>query len=217
MGFDRQDSDQQGFDQQGFDQQGFDGPVAWDTPGTRRALHRWTAWHLAKSLGWVALWVGALYLTLLLPTAAVVAMVPVLVVLAILAVLALGRLSTGWRMRRILAVYPWRRQSGAVRITKGKDALFVLPDPDSPGTTVSLKAAAGLFRSWSREALKDYDAELRYAGDPRFACVVAKPGLRGLGCLAQPTAYGSRTSPRRKGLSSEARRRARAIGARVAD
>jgi len=197
--------------------QGFDGPVAWDTPGTRRALHRWMARNLAKSLAWVALWWGTLYLTVLLPTAAVALMVLVLVGIGMMAILALGRLFRGWRMRRILAVYPWRQQSGAVRITKAKDALFVLPDPDSPETTVSLKVAAGLFRSWSRLSLNGYDEELWYAGDPRFACVVAKPGLRGLGYLVQPTAYNPRTSPRRKGLSAEARRCARAIGARVAD
>ncbi|MGW1028651.1 hypothetical protein ACWD4J_34040 [Streptomyces sp. NPDC002577] len=198
-------------------EQGFDGPVAWDTPGTRRALLRWTARHLAKSLGWVALWWGALYLTVLLPVAAAVPMALVLFVITLLTWLAFGRLSRRRRMRRILTTYPWRQQSGAVRITGGKEALFVLPDPDSPEKTVSLKVAAGLFRSWSREAQKDYDDELWYAGDPRFACVVAKSGPAYLSCLTQPTAYNPRTSPRRKGLSPEARRRARAIGARVAD
>ncbi|MFJ8535603.1 hypothetical protein [Streptomyces sp. NPDC093591] len=198
------------------DKQGFDGPVAWDTPGTRSALHRWAAWNLAKALGWVVWWVGALYVTLLLPVAAVVPMVLVLLAITVLAIQALSRLAKGVRMRRILAVYPWRQQRGAVRINKGK-AVFVLPDPDKPDSTVSLKPAAGLFRSWTHEALKAYDHELWYAGDPRFACVVAKPGLRGLSCLAQPTAYNYRTSPRRKGLSPEARRRARAVGARVAD
>lgn len=93
----------------------------------------------------------------------------------------------------------------------------MLPDPDSPEKTVSLKVAAGLFRAWRREDLQDYDEELWYAGDPRFACVVGKPGPQGLYCLQQPTAFNPRTSPRRKGLSPEARRRARAIGARVAD
>ncbi|MET9831867.1 hypothetical protein ABZ078_21800 [Streptomyces sp. NPDC006385] len=199
------------------DKQGFDGPVAWETPGTRRAFLLWTARHLARALVWVALWWGALYVTLLLPVAAVVPMVLVLLSIGTMALVALGRLAMGWRMWRILRVYPWRQLSGAVRITKGKDALFVLPDPDSPEKVVSLKAPAGLFRTWSHEALKEYDEELWYAGDPRFACVVAKPGLRGLGYLAQPTAYNHRTSPRRKGLSPEARRRARAIGARVAD
>lgn len=191
--------------------------MAWETPGTRRAFRLWTARHLARALGWVALWWAALYGTILLPVAAVVPMVLVLLSIGTMALLALGRLAVGWRMWRILRTYPWRQRSGAVRITKGKDALFVLPDPDSPEKAVSLKAPAGLFRTWSREALKEYDEELWYTGDPRFACVVAKPGLRGLGYLAQPTAYNHRTSPRRKGLSPEARRRARAIGARVAD
>lgn len=198
-------------------EQGFDGPVAWDTPGTPTALRRRTAWNLARTLGWMALWWAALYVTVVqLPVAAVVPMVLVLLVLTVLEVRALGSLAQGMRMRRVLAVYPWRQQPGAVRIDRGK-AVFELPDPDHPEKTVSLKLAAGLFRTWSREALKDYDEELWYAGDPRFACVVAKPGLRGLGYLAQPTAYNHRTSPRRKGLSPEARRRARAIGARVAD
>ncbi|WP_328425429.1 hypothetical protein [Streptomyces sp. NBC_00443] len=198
-------------------QHGFDGPVAWDTPGSRRALRLWTARHLARSVGWVALWWAAVYVTVLLPVAAVVPMVLVLVTIGIIALLALGRMAMGWRMWRILRVYPWRQQPGAVRITKGKDAVFVLPDPDSPEKTASLRASSGLFRTWRHEALKGYDEELWYAGDPRFACVVAKPGLSGLGYLAQPTAYNHRTSPRRKGLSPEARRRARAIGARVAD
>ncbi|MFH0517213.1 hypothetical protein ACHBTE_08545 [Streptomyces sp. M41] len=195
---------------------GFDGPPAWETPGTPPAFLRWTAWQLARSLGLVALWWGALYVTLLLPVAAVVPMTLVLFVLMYVTVLALGRLASGWRMRRILAVYPWRQQSGAVRVDRGKGVL-VLPDPDSPEKAVSLKLAAGLFRSWTREALKDYDEELWYAGDPRFACVVAKAGPRAMSCLVQPTAYSYRTSPRRKGLSPEARRRARAIGARVGD
>ncbi|WP_051704876.1 MULTISPECIES: hypothetical protein [unclassified Streptomyces] len=201
-----------------FDTHGFHGPAAWDTPGTRRAFRRRTVRHLAKSLGWVALWWGALFLTLLLPVEASVPMALVLLVIGVLAVVALGRLALGWRMRRILTVYPWRQQSGAVRVTKGKDAVFVLPDPDNPEKSVSLKVSAGLFRAWSHEALKEYDEELWYAGDPRFACVVSKPpGPSDLGYLAQPTAYNPRTSPRRKGLSPEARRRARAIGARVAD
>ncbi|MFI7408545.1 hypothetical protein ACIBU0_07760 [Streptomyces sp. NPDC049627] len=197
-------------------EQGFDGPVAWDTPGTRTALRRWVVGNLAKFLVWMALWWAALYATVVLPVAAVVPMVLVLLVLTVLEVRALGQLARGMRMRRVLAVYPWRQQPGAVRIDKGK-AVFVLPDPDHPEKTVSLKLAAVLFRPWTHEALKDYDEELRYAGDPRFACVVAKPGLRGLDCLTQPTAYDHRTDPRRKGLSPEARRRARAIGARVAD
>ncbi|GAB2765175.1 hypothetical protein GCM10027072_74890 [Streptomyces bullii] len=64
--------------------------------------------------------------------------------------------------------------------------------------------------------MQDYDDELWYAGDPGFACVIAKVG-QNLSCLAQPTAYDQRTFPRRTGLSPEARCPARAIGARVAE
>ncbi|MEU6098724.1 hypothetical protein [Streptomyces sp. NPDC047079] len=194
--------------------QGFDGPVAWDTARTRSALLRWTLWHLAKFLGWVALWWGALYVTVvLLPVGAVVFMVVVLCAFAVLARLALARLWRFRRMRRVLQVYPWRQQSSAVRLTKGKEPVFVLPNPDRPGETVSLK---GTVR-WVSAARKGFDGDVWYAGDPRFACVIAKPDLTAVSYAAQPTAYDSRTSPRRKGVSPEARRRARAIGARVAD
>ncbi|GAA3568071.1 hypothetical protein [Streptomyces osmaniensis] len=199
------------------DKQGFDGPVAWDTPGTRSAVRRWRAWNLTKFPGWTVLWWVALYVTVvLLPVATVVPMVLVLFVITLVASRALGRVARGMRIRQILAVYPWRRRHGAVRIDQGK-AVFVLPDPDHPEKTASLKPAAVMFRSWTQEALKDYNEELWYAGDPRFACVIAKPGLRGLDCLSRPTAFDPRTDARRKGLSPEARRRARAIGARVAD
>ncbi|MFG1666304.1 hypothetical protein [Streptomyces sp. Y7] len=199
------------------DKQGFDGPVAWDTPGTRSAVRRWRAWNVAKFLGWLALWWAALYVTVaLLPVAAVVPMVLVLFAITFVASRALGRVARGIRIRRILAVYPWRRLRGAVRIDRGR-AVVVLPDPDHPEKTASLKPTAVMFGFRTQAALKDYDEELWYAGDPRFACVVAKPGPRGLECLSQPTAFDPRTDARRKGLSPEARRRARAIGARVAD
>ncbi|MER5938307.1 hypothetical protein ABT121_13405 [Streptomyces sp. NPDC001928] len=197
--------------------QGFDGALAWDTPGTRSAYRRWAVGHMAEALGWVALWWGMVYVTLLLPVAAAVPMTLVLFALMVPLLIAFGRLSRWRRIRRILTTYPWRQVSGAVRNPGGRQAVFVLPDPDSPEKTASLKPATGLFRTWSREALQDYDDELWYAGDPRFACVVGKPGPRNLSCLQQPTAFNHRTSPRRKGLSPEARRRARAIGARVAD
>lgn len=199
------------------DQQGFDGEPAWDAPGARTAFVRWTARHAAKALWWIALWWAALYVTILLPVWAAWPMALVLTVIGIVACVALGRLALGWRVRRILRVYPWRRRPGAVRITRGRDAVFTLPDPDNPEKSVSLRVTAGLFRALSMQTMKAYDEELWYAGDPRFACVMSESGRRGLSYLAQPTAYHGRTSPRRKGLSPEARRRARAIRARVGD
>ncbi|QOV36811.1 hypothetical protein IM697_43840 [Streptomyces ferrugineus] len=200
-------------------QGGFDGPVAWDDAGTAGALSRWAAGQLARFLGWVALWCGAVFVTVvLLPVGAVVPMTVVLAVLMYNAVMSLIKLCRFGRMRRILTVYPWRQQPGGVRYdARGRKASFVLPDPDRPEKTVSPKISGFFFRPWDRIARRGLDGDLWYAGDPRFACVIAEPGLRTLTYAAQPTAFDTRTDPRRKGLSPEARARARAIGARVAD
>jgi len=199
-------------------QGGFDGRVAWETNGTSSALSRWAAGQLVRFLGWLALWWGAVFATVMLPVWAVAPMVVVLAVLMYNAVMSLIKLGRFGRMRRILTVYPWRQQPGGVRYdARGRKASFVLPDPDRPEKTVSPKISGFFFRPWDRIARKGLDGDLWYAGDPRFACVIAKPGLTVMTYAAQPTAFDTRTDPRRKGLSPEARRRARAIGARVAD
>ncbi|MFC7310090.1 hypothetical protein ACFQVC_38470 [Streptomyces monticola] len=202
---------------------GFEGPAAWDTPGTRAALFRWAARLLGKTTGWIAVWLAWLYgvvFALFSGTAAAVAGLP-LVVIAYLALAPVHRVFKLWRMRRILKVYPWRQQPEGVRAVPGRfgrtDAVFLLPNPDRPEQTESPDEHGGMFRVWDRVARRGFNDELWYAGDPRFACVVAKPGPKTLSYVAQATAYDMRTSPRRKGISPEARRRARAIGARVAE
>lgn len=196
----------------------FEGPVAWESPGTPSALGRWAALQAAKFLSYCALWWATVALTVLaLPVGATVLMVPLLAVTGYLAWMAQVRLRRAWLLRRILTVYPWRQDPHAVRLYKGKKAVFVLPDPDRPEKSVSPKEPGNLFKLWDRVARKGFHEELWYAGDPRFACVVARPGLKSLSYVTDPVAWHPRTSPRRKGLSPEARRRARAIGARVAD
>ncbi|WP_189874967.1 hypothetical protein [Streptomyces bluensis] len=197
----------------------FEGPVAWETPGTASALARWAALQLAKIVSWFALWWALVALTVVvLPVWAVFPMTLPLAVTIYLVVMASLRLKKIWMLRRILTTYPWRQQPGGVQYdARGRKASFVLPDPDRPEKTVSPKIAGFFFRPWDRIARRGLDGDLWYAGDPRFACVIAKPGLTALTYAVQPTAFDPRTSPRRKGLSPEARRRARAIGARVAD
>ncbi|MGW6735806.1 hypothetical protein [Streptomyces sp. NPDC055013] len=202
---------------------GFDGPVAWETPGTRAALCRWAGRLVGKMLAWAALWLAWLYGVVIATFsggAAIAAALP-LVVIAYLVSVQIYGLFKLWRMYRILKVYPWRQQSDGVhadqRRSRWARAKFVLPNPDRPEKTESPEEHGGLFRIWDRVVRKGFHDALWYAGDPRFACVVARPGPKTLSYVAQPTAYDHRTSPRRKGLSPEARRRARAIGARVAD
>ncbi|MDQ8702016.1 hypothetical protein RCO28_05860 [Streptomyces sp. LHD-70] len=196
----------------------FAGPVAWEDPGTPAAWSRSVAGQTAKFVGWWALWWGVLYVTVVvLPEWAAIPAALVLCVIAYNAVMSGDRLGKFRRMRRILMTYPWLRQPGGVQYDpRGRKAQFRLPDPDKPEKSVSPKLSGLFLRPWDRIARKGVDG-IVYAGDPRFACVIAEPGPRSLSYVSQPTAYNRRTSPRRKGLSPEARRRARAIGARVTD
>ncbi|SDP65929.1 hypothetical protein SAMN04487981_13167 [Streptomyces sp. cf386] len=57
--------------------------------------------------------------------------------------------------------------------------------------------------------------EVWFAGDPRFLGVVAVPGPRRLMGVAQREAVTSQMSARKRGVSPEARERAKAAGARV--
>jgi hypothetical protein len=190
--------------------------VAWETPGTRAALRGWLAQSLAKSLGFVAAQVALLYVTVvLLPPWAAWITVWGLGVLMYCLVASLFGASNFRRMHLILRNYPWYQAADGIRLKQGKEAVFVLPDPDNPQKTASPKEPGLFFKRWSRIARKGFKDELWYAGDPRFAVVVARPGLRSMGYARQPTAFDSRTSPRSRGLSPEARQRALAIGARV--
>lgn len=190
-------------------------PAAWDTPGTREALRTWLAQHVAKSLAWSAIWIGVLYVTLLLPGWVVTITVPVLAGVMYCLVTSLFRMSNVRRMYLILRTYPWLQRTNGVHVNRGKQAVFVLPDPDRPDKTASPKEPGVLIKRWNRIARQGFEGELSYAGDPRFAVVVAKPGLKALGYARQPTAFDRRTSPRSRGVSPDARQRALAIGAQV--
>ncbi|GGO57854.1 hypothetical protein GCM10012287_54700 [Streptomyces daqingensis] len=190
--------------------------VAWDTPGTRAALGKWLAQHTAKSLGWLVALVALLYCTVVvLPPWAAWIPVPAFGLLMYCLMTSLLRMSNFRRMYLILINYPWLQQHDGVHMSKGKVAVFVLPDPDNPAKTASPKEPGVLLKRWNRVVRKGFKDELWYAGDPRFAVVVAEPGFRSMGYARQPTAFSPRTSPRSRGLSPEARRRAMAIGARL--
>jgi hypothetical protein len=190
-------------------------PVAWNRRGTKAAWNVWVLQHSAKSIGWFGAQVGLLYVTLLLPVWFAWVAPLFFGLLMYCLVTSLVRLSNARRMYLVLCTYPWQRQADGVRAKKGRYAVFVLPDPDKPNKTVSPKEPGVLLKRWNRVVRKGFKGELWYAGDPRFMVVVAKPGLKSLGLARQPQAFDRRTSPRSRGLSPEARRRALAIGARV--
>ncbi|WP_329393906.1 hypothetical protein OHA45_08775 [Streptomyces lydicus] len=68
---------------------------------------------------------------------------------------------------------------------------------------------------WVRTVQSGQVTAAWFAGDPRYLGVVATPGPHHLVPVAQREATDSRMSPRRRGVSPEARARARAAGARV--
>ncbi len=193
------------------------GPVAWDEPGARRAWFRHLGANLLRLVGWpgASVAVLVLYLAFLPSWTAIFVVLLLGGFLYCLAGALFGRLPNTLTMLRILRTYPWRQQSDGVRLRNGKAAVFVLPDPDRPESTASPKEPGLFFKQWERIVRKGFSDVLWYAGDPRFAVVVAKPGLKAMGYARQPTAFNRRTSPRSRGLSPDARRRAVAIRARV--
>lgn len=174
-------------------------PVAWDQQGTRTAWTVWVIQHSAKTFGWLAAPVALLYLTLLLPRWFAFVVPILFAFLMYCLVNSLMRLRYAVRMYRVLHTYPWRQQFDAVKVQKGRYAVFVLPDPDRPEKTASPKEGGLFFKRWDRVVRKGFKGELWYAGDPRFVVVIAKPGLKSLSCAQQPTAFDRRTSPRSRG------------------
>jgi hypothetical protein len=189
--------------------------VAWDTAGTPAALRRWLAQRLARSLGWFCAPAALLYVTVVwLPPLAAWITVWGMGVLVYCLAASLFRVADYRRMSLVLRNYPWQQHDG-LRLKQGKAAVFVLPDPDDPRKTASPKEPGLFFKRWDRIARQGLKEELWYAGDPRFAVVIARPGIKAMGYARQPTAFNPRTSPRSRGISAEARQRALAIGARV--
>ncbi|MBC6460268.1 hypothetical protein [Actinomadura sp. HBU206391] len=102
-----------------------------------------------------------------------------------------------------------------VRAAKNGMPCFDLPDPDNGEKRVTIRMGGSPWSRWERDVRAGAIDEVWFAGDPRFAGVVAIPGPRRVAFLAQPQSCDSRTAPRRRGVSPQSRERARAAGVRV--
>ncbi|MGP3981243.1 hypothetical protein [Streptomyces sp. KR80] len=122
------------------------------------------------------------------------------------------------QIRRVLKVYAW---SSAVARTADKPGCrFEGVNPDNPAQHVSVRlrmAFAGRLTYWGRWCRAHDGQEVHFCGDPRFVGVVAHRDVQKgrLRLVAQREAVDRRMSPRRKGVTQEARERALAVGARV--
>jgi hypothetical protein len=192
--------------------------TAYEDPATRRAWRRTAALRLSAFVLSLGSFVAWLYAVLLTPVWTLWVLFPALFVLIYLAMLSTARVLGIRSLRRILKVYPWQSVPGAASIAKNGTTRFSFTDPERPDKTVSLGYGSFLgsgYTFWVRKVRSGEVGEVWFAGDPRFLGVVAVPGPRRLFGVAQRTAVDDRTSARKRGVSPEARERARAAGARV--
>ncbi|MGP3981242.1 hypothetical protein [Streptomyces sp. KR80] len=196
---------------------------AYDHPATQRAIRVRLLLHSAGALGLLALGVACLVALHNLPDATVswgfLFLWILSLVLFSLCARAVAQAIAAHGEQKVLRTYPWQRLHGAVYVDAAGQHKLVLPNPDAPYLDVHLLASARLFPS--REdgppppgsMVPD---EVWFAGDPRFITVVALPGPRRMRTVIQPSALESRIAAYDGPISEEARRRALAVGARVA-
>ncbi|MFE1176239.1 hypothetical protein [Streptomyces sp. NPDC058773] len=195
--------------------------TAWEDPATRQAWRRTAMFRCGAVLGWILGFFAWLFAVVMTPVWLVwVLWMPMLCVgiwYALLAVISAASL-TG--TRRVLRVYPWQVGITEVRSKKNGGTQFLVPNPERPEKTVGLGygGAIGTGRHfWVRAVKSGQVTTVWFAGDPRYLGVMATPGPRNLLQVAQREAMDSRMSPRKRGVSPEARALARAAGARVGE
>lgn len=192
--------------------------TAYDDPATRWAWRRTALFRLCVVLLSLASFVAWLYAVLLTPVWTLWILVPVLFVLIHLALQTLVLVLTVHRLRRVLKIYPWQSCPEAASIAENGTTRFTLADPEAPDRQVTLKWGDWLGSGttfWVRKVQSGDVPEIWFAGDPRFLGVVAVPGPRRLLSVTQKEAVDDRMAARKRGVSAEARERAKAAGARV--
>ncbi|WP_129307520.1 hypothetical protein [Streptomyces sp. L2] len=193
---------------------------AFDDPGTLRAWQRARRQAIATTAFWVLSLPGFFVAATLLWESQVGGSLPVYIIGAWVLVAVIGIAVSDSRrvqlktMRGILATYPWQEHpaldgSGPPDITCLK-----LPNPDDRDKAVSVAVRRyGLSgRRW-RSAVAHARAQgFRYAGDPRFAAVIALRGVEELGAARPTHALAASRGARPDLVSESAWRRARAAG-----
>ncbi len=186
---------------------------ALDEPVTERAFRR----SRRRARVMFGLWGAAVFL-LPLALAAVVEglggrfsdglVIPAAVVGLAGAALWSQRVADAAKIGRVLAVYPWQTLTAVVHVHEGRVRVRV-PHPEHRGQSIALPVSWTERRRWQRAVRRNAADEIRLAGDPRFAAVVAFPGPHGFTFVTNPV------PPPPAGFSPEAVQRARQ--ARISD
>ncbi|MFE9613689.1 hypothetical protein [Streptomyces sp. NPDC006012] len=197
--------------------------VAWEEAATKDAWTKLFTFAVLGQVLWPVMSLGAFVLMILLGKWSMWFLLPLSLYALYRAFIQRQYIVSAVQMRRILKVYPWRSQetpeSGIGQIPGAKlgDVWLAFPNPDRPDTLVRV-ILHGHVRSvwWRRRLGRGYETEktaqvatVWFAGDPRFAGVVAVPGPRRLFVLYQLAAA---TTGGERGFSPEALSRAQLAG-----
>ncbi|WP_143658448.1 hypothetical protein [Streptomyces sp. Tue6028] len=211
-------------------------PTAWHHPSTRRAWVHHMVLIVVRSVGWVATWLGSLFLVVATPRWIGWAFLLLLVYATFRAVLQLAYLGPSIQIQRVLWQYPWQFLTDVPRGRNKHpglqdDAMWLeLPNPEDPEQRIPLPFLSTMRTFWwmrrfgttrTKPELKAQIEPLWFAGDPRFVAVVAATGRGGKGpkrlhLLYQRAAAGRRgADPVHWNACPAALERARRAGAHV--
>ncbi|MFB6843398.1 hypothetical protein ACFCXS_00790 [Streptomyces sp. NPDC056373] len=172
---------------------------AWEHSATQSAWKKLFTSAVAGQVLWPAVCVGAFVLMILAGRWSMWVMLPVAVYALYRSFLQRQYLVAAAQTRRLLKVYPWRSHktpaSGIGQIPGAKlgDVWLAFPNPDQSDDVVHVILHGHARSAWWRRRLgRGYGseqtaqvAEIWFAGDPRFAGVIAVPGPKRLFLLYQ--------------------------------
>ncbi|WP_051900330.1 hypothetical protein [Streptomyces aureus] len=212
--------------------------TAWDHPPTRRAWILHMVLIVWRFTGWLAAWIGSLFLIVATPRWAGWLFLVLLLYATFRAVLQLAYVRPSLQIQRVLWEYPWQLLTDVPRgrarhPSVEEDEMWLeLENPEEPGERIPLLFLSTMRTFWwmrrigtarTKPELKAEIEPLWFAGDPRFVAVVAASGRKGdaprrLHLLYQRTATGRRgIEPTDRNASPAALERARRCGAHVPD
>jgi hypothetical protein len=212
--------------------------TAWDHPLTKRAWIQHMTAIVGRLIGWLAVWIGSLFLIVATPRWVGWLFLILLVYATFRAVLQLAYIRPSIYIQRVLWQYPWQLLTGVPRGRNKhprvqEDEMWLeLPNPEEPEEQIPLLFLSGMRTFWwmrrfgtarTKPELKAQIEPLWFAGDPRFIAVIAATNRKGEGpkrlhLLYQRTATGRRgIEPTDWNASPAALERARRSGAHVPD
>ncbi|WP_404816937.1 hypothetical protein [Streptomyces thermolineatus] len=192
--------------------------TAYEDPATRRAWRGHMARRILRLVLWIIAFPGFVFAAVMTPVWTVAIFVPLLGTSCYQWLVSIAHIGFSLRIRRTLRVYPWQPFPDAVEKLGVPLLRLSLPDPETPGAMVAIDKRGTLaspWGLWEKSAKKGAVGEVWFAGDPRFAGVLALPGPKRLTLLTQPETYNSDLPARAEGIGPEARARAEAAGFRV--